>query len=640
MAHIGILIDSRPEYLGGNASLLTAAGGGRALSDEMAQLLVAVGCTRLAVLPEFHAGDAYRDALATAAPAISLMSLSHFEEMLIEAEPADMIALLDARFFPDPSDCIADLNQAIGNLSLVTHLIPIESNPDGVREHILLDPYGRVRAVQRLYDGRTRTLGLGVSCTVAPVSALRMVRPQADWSLSELRVRLSERRVPARDIPIQGKCFDLRSEAGFLARSEHELRHLFSGQVAAENGTPERKSVREAATARVDATARLFGPVVVEAGAVIERDAVVIGPALVGRGAVIGADAVVSGAVVLPGAAVGAGDRVFDRVIACGTSAGRSKSATNGAAEMPRPSPARRGRESLPVQRPQRYVRVKGIVDVCFALATLILMAPLLVVTAILVKLTSRGPILFGHVREGLQGRPFKCWKFRTMVDGAHLKQRELYAQNAVDGPQFKMAADPRVTPIGKFLRSSNIDELPQFFNVLLGQMSVIGPRPSPFRENQICVPWRDARLSVRPGITGLWQICRHDRDAGDFHQWIYFDTLYVRNLSWRLDLRIFLATMLTLGGRWSVPISWIIPHVKGKAREADRGSAAVVSRNRAGEAESRNASVREDREAEGIAAELGQDALWWVAADQGRLAVGSAGGRNPVLNRDKGADR
>ncbi len=111
---------------------------------------------------------------------------------------------------------------------------------------------------------------------------------------------------------------------------------------------------------------------------------------------------------------------------------------------------------------------------------------------------------------------------------------------------------------VGEWLRATNIDELPQLINVFLGQMSIVGPRPSPFRENQICVPWRRARLSIRPGVTGLWQICRSDRDGGNFHQWIYYDVLYVRHRSVWLDAKILLATILTLGGRKSVPCRWL----------------------------------------------------------------------------------
>ena len=138
-----------------------------------------------------------------------------------------------------------------------------------------------------------------------------------------------------------------------------------------------------------------------------------------------------------------------------------------------------------------------------------------------------------------------------------------MYKNSEVDGPQFKMRDDPRVTRLGRILRNTNIDELPQLFNVVLGDMSLVGPRPSPFRENQICVPWRRARLSVRPGITGLWQVCRdEDRLKGDFHEWIFYDVTYVRHFSIALDVKILVATVLTMGGRRSVALSRLLPHL------------------------------------------------------------------------------
>jgi len=145
------------------------------------------------------------------------------------------------------------------------------------------------------------------------------------------------------------------------------------------------------------------------------------------------------------------------------------------------------------------------------------------------------------------------------MCADADTLQSRLRGRNQVDGPQFKLDHDPRITRVGRWTRTTSLDELPQIFNVLIGDMSFVGPRPSPFRENQVCVPWREARLSVLPGITGLWQVCRHDRSDGDFHQWIYFDLLYVRHMSILLDHKILLATLLTLGGRGSVPLSWMV---------------------------------------------------------------------------------
>jgi lipopolysaccharide/colanic/teichoic acid biosynthesis glycosyltransferase len=145
------------------------------------------------------------------------------------------------------------------------------------------------------------------------------------------------------------------------------------------------------------------------------------------------------------------------------------------------------------------------------------------------------------------------------MITGAAALERQLRDQSLVDGPQFKIERDPRITRLGRILRRLNLDELPQILNVLRGEMSFVGPRPSPFRENQLCVPWREGRLSVRPGITGLWQVCRHDRDQGDFHQWIQYDLLYVQHQSLLVDLKILLATFVALAGRGHVPLEWIL---------------------------------------------------------------------------------
>ena len=125
------------------------------------------------------------------------------------------------------------------------------------------------------------------------------------------------------------------------------------------------------------------------------------------------------------------------------------------------------------------------------------------------------------------------------MMVGADNIQEKLRVVSQVDGPQFKMENDPRVNSIGRFLRETYLDEIPQFFNVLVGQMSVVGPRPSPEAENTLCPSWRDARLSVRPGITGLWQVFGTREPMKDFQEWIHYDIKYVRNLSLKTDLWI-----------------------------------------------------------------------------------------------------
>jgi len=158
---------------------------------------------------------------------------------------------------------------------------------------------------------------------------------------------------------------------------------------------------------------------------------------------------------------------------------------------------------------------------------------------ALAIKLTSPGPAFFKDKRQGLHGKEFCCLKFRSMPVGADKIQDKLRMISQVDGPQFKITDDPRLTTVGRLLRDTYIDEVPQFLNVLLGQMSVVGPRPSPELENTLCPYWRDARLSVRPGITGLWQIRRTRQPMKDFQEWIHYDTEYLRKLSLKMDLWI-----------------------------------------------------------------------------------------------------
>jgi lipopolysaccharide/colanic/teichoic acid biosynthesis glycosyltransferase len=249
-----------------------------------------------------------------------------------------------------------------------------------------------------------------------------------------------------------------------------------------------------------------------------------------------------------------------------------------GSAEEPEPArptpPAEWNHQpDLPAETPPSrsvYGYVKRCIDAAAAGLGLFLLAPLGLLIAALVKLESKGSVLFAHIREGVDGRPFRCWKFRTMVCGADAQQRDLSRMNEVDGPQFMICRDPRLTRIGRFLKDTNVDELPQLVNVLLGQMSLVGPRPSPFRENQVCIPWREGRLSVRPGITGLWQVCRHDREKSDFHQWIYYDLLYVQNMSLALDLKILIATVLSYARGGCTPLSWLLRADRYHERRAE----------------------------------------------------------------------
>ncbi len=207
-----------------------------------------------------------------------------------------------------------------------------------------------------------------------------------------------------------------------------------------------------------------------------------------------------------------------------------------------------------PVAVPRKrviYPVAKRLFDICFSLGMLIGLSPIFAFVALLIMLENGRPIFFGHVRQGRGGRLFRCWKFRTMVPNAEQIADELGEYNICDGPQVYIRNDPRVTRIGNVLRSLQIDELPQFWNVLIGDMSVVGPRPSPVDENVFCPAWRDARLSVRPGITGLWQLMRTREPGEDFREWIKYDLRYVKNASFLFDLKIIVRTAWAIvGGR------------------------------------------------------------------------------------------
>jgi lipopolysaccharide/colanic/teichoic acid biosynthesis glycosyltransferase len=192
----------------------------------------------------------------------------------------------------------------------------------------------------------------------------------------------------------------------------------------------------------------------------------------------------------------------------------------------------------------------RRVFDIAFSVAALALTAPLFPLIMLAIWLEDGRPLFFNHTRQTLGGQDFICFKFRTMCRNAEQLKAQLVRRNVCDGPQFHIEDDPRLLRVGRFLRRFHLDELPQFVNVLLGHMSVIGPRPSPDDENQFCPAWRDARLSVRPGLTGLWQVSRTRAPHSDFQEWIRHDLDYVESQSWRLDLLIIFKTPGRIIGR------------------------------------------------------------------------------------------
>lgn len=185
---------------------------------------------------------------------------------------------------------------------------------------------------------------------------------------------------------------------------------------------------------------------------------------------------------------------------------------------------------------------VKRTFDVLVSLALLVFLSPVLAVSALLVKLTSRGPVIYRSYRPGIGGEAFACLKFRTMYSDADRRQAELEAMNEASGALFKIKQDPRLTPVGRFLRRYSLDELPQLVNVLRGEMSLVGPRPLPQRDFDRLDEWHKKRYLVTPGMTGLWQIS--GRSELDFDDLVRLDFLYLERWSVGLDLAILLKTI------------------------------------------------------------------------------------------------
>ena len=196
--------------------------------------------------------------------------------------------------------------------------------------------------------------------------------------------------------------------------------------------------------------------------------------------------------------------------------------------------------ETTPSKEWQLFV--KRIADVVLSGVGIILLSPLFIVVAILIKIVSPGPVFYRQKRVGLNGRRFVFIKFRSMRQNAACELAGLISKNEMSGPVFKIKDDPRIYPLGRFLRKSSIDELPQLFNVFFGQMSLVGPRPPVFREVRQYEPWQRRRLSMRPGITCFWQVS--GRNKLTFSEWMKLDLEYIDNWSLWLDFKILVQTI------------------------------------------------------------------------------------------------
>ncbi|WP_238903643.1 sugar transferase [Clostridium sp. YIM B02506] len=193
------------------------------------------------------------------------------------------------------------------------------------------------------------------------------------------------------------------------------------------------------------------------------------------------------------------------------------------------------------------YNFIKRFIDIFCSSLGILLLSPVFIIVGTIIKLDSKGPVIFSQKRVGKDGKEFKMYKFRSMVVNAEELKKKLMHQNEMSGPMFKMKDDPRITKIGKFIRKTSIDELPQLINVLKGEMSLVGPRPSLPKEVAQFEPWMMRRLDVKPGLTCYWQVS--GRNNIDFDDWMKLDIKYVQDRSIKLDIKLIFKTVFVLFG-------------------------------------------------------------------------------------------
>ena len=193
------------------------------------------------------------------------------------------------------------------------------------------------------------------------------------------------------------------------------------------------------------------------------------------------------------------------------------------------------------------YEFAKRILDFIASLCALLILSPVLLIVSILIATTSKGPVIFKQDRVGKNGIIFKMYKFRSMVANAEELKAQLEKDNEMNGPMFKIKNDPRITKVGRFIRKTSIDEIPQLINVLKGEMSLVGPRPSLPSEVKEFEPWMLERLTILPGLTCYWQVM--GRNDIEFNEWMKLDIKYVRERNFWLDLKLIFKTFFVLFG-------------------------------------------------------------------------------------------
>lgn len=425
-------------------------------------------------------------------------------------------------------------------------------------EKVEVDAERRVKAIHRIHpmENKRSTLRPAGLYLFEP-EVLDLIPAGRYFDLQEqLFPLLTERNTPATVWRIEGYCHRISGPSDYLSAN----RAVLLQEAGEERQFLPPPKPLESQRPEIAATAVLLDPVVMGVAVHISDKALLIGPTVIGDYCEVKEGAVLNECVIMPHAQIGRGARLDRCIVGEGVEveAGATLRETVVMEEPSKildmatpPGPHvpldadRSGAQPLGgwhLRVRQFYLFGKRVVDILVAGVALVVLFPVMGILALAVKLDSQGEVIFRQTRCGRGGRPFKMYKFRSMVVNAEEVKKTLTAVNEVDGPMFKMTTDPRVTRVGRFLRATNLDEIPQLWNILRGDMSLVGPRPLSMDEMRYNPQWRDLRLSVPPGLTGLWQVEGHSKTA--FADWITYDIHYVRNMSPWLDLKIIFRTL------------------------------------------------------------------------------------------------
>lgn len=357
--------------------------------------------------------------------------------------------------------------------------------------------------------------------------------------------------------PIDGYCKGIFTLADFYTLNRDVLEGRVPGVKLSREFLQLNNGVWVGDDVKIGAFVNLVGPVIIGQNSRIEKYTQVIGPTVIGPDCTVGKNSVVAGSIVMDQTTISSHVEIKRCIVSKGCMVSKNASYQNTVlvekkmqiGDMNLLTPEYNFKDVLGLKFESLVNRglwsthavFKRSFDLVVSTLLLVLLSPVLLMITVLLKMTSGSPVVFIQKRCGKFGKEFNMLKFRTMVNGADKMHGRLLAKNEVDGPMFKMHNDPRLTPLGRFLRNVSLDELPQLLNVIKGEMSLVGPRPLAINEMKYCNRWEDVRLKVKPGLTGLWQV--NSRNAKTFHTWIDQDIYYIKHQSAWLDTKILFRT-------------------------------------------------------------------------------------------------